>query len=60
MTETIDWNKLWNDFDKWYNKKVKPQRCTKCKYNKYNEPEWDEQQRQIQRLINAQVRKLKV
>lgn len=53
----IDWKKLWNDFDKWYNKKVEPRRCTKCKQNRYNEPEWDEQQHKIKRLVNAQVRK---
>lgn len=53
----IDWEKLWNDFDRWYSKKVKPQKCTKCKRNHYKDPEWDEQQNKIKMLTNAQIRK---
>lgn len=54
----IDWKKLWHDYNIWWEKQCQPKTCRSCKKKDFNEPEWDEQQNKIARLVNAQVRKI--
>ena len=49
---------MWGDFDSWMEKRERPTTCKECDHKTFNEPEWDEQQVKIQRLINAEVRKI--
>jgi hypothetical protein len=48
----INWVKFWNRFDEWYNGKESNQ-CKECGHQPYDsEPEWEDQQKWIQREIN--------
>lgn len=58
MRKTIDWNKVWNEFNTWFNTQRKPP-CKTCgQRNLLDHPEWEDQQDKIQKLVNAQVREI--
>ena len=44
-----NWKKVWEDFDKWMERK--PIRCSKCKRMEFFDPEWEDQQKTIMRLV---------
>lgn len=50
----IDWEKIWKKFNNWIDRRDAPT-CPKCGCSNYNYPEWDEQQKKIQQLINKQL-----
>jgi hypothetical protein len=58
METKIDWKKVWIKFDEWISTKGKSTRCKTCDHSESNFPDWEEQQRKIQQLVNAQVREL--
>lgn len=57
---TIDWKKLWDDFDVWYtdDELKRKIQCKTCSHTNYSQPEWEDQQAKIKQLIDAQVRKI--
>lgn len=58
METKINWKRVWGKFDIWFDKhKDKPQ-CKTCGHTELMELEWEEQQKKIQQLVAAQVRKL--
>lgn len=59
MDERIDWTKMWNDFDDWIdNERSKTSKCKTCDNINHVEPDWEEQQDKIERLVNAQVQEI--
>jgi len=50
----VDWIKLWKAFNSWISKREECP-CPKCGASKYRYPEWDEQQKKIQQLVNEQL-----
>ncbi len=56
MRKTIDWNKLWNDFDEWFTSERNSSKvCKTCNHREFIEPEWEDQQNKIQQLVSAQI-----
>lgn len=60
MGKKIDWEKVWEDFETWITNPAKPKTCASCGNTKprYKDKEWEEQQAKIQKLVNAQIRKI--
>lgn len=60
MKKTIDWKKLWDDFNSWMDNPKSKSPCKTCGHteSKWLDREWEEQQVKIQQLINAQVREI--
>lgn len=57
MEMKIDWKRIWEKFDiQIENRKSK--KCRTCGHTDYNFSDWEDQQRKIQQLVNAQVREL--
>lgn len=57
--KTIDWKKLWSDYDKWYfGPEHKSPKCDSCNNINIDYPDWETQTSKIQELVNDQVRKL--
>ena len=52
----INWEKLWIDFDEWANNPP-TETCKTCKHTPFNEYDWFDQQRKIEQLVAAQLRK---
>lgn len=52
----INWGKLWDSFERWLATDRRTC-CPRCDYIEKNYPEWEDQQRKIQRLVNAQLRR---
>lgn len=50
----INWEKVWNDLDKWFNKNG--EKCGECGHVDYFDPEWKEQTEKIETLVNAQIK----
>ena len=53
----IDWQKLWNDFDKWHERRNRINRCDACGTNTTRYIGWHEQRDHIVKLVNAQLRR---
>ena len=59
MRKTIDWKKIWNKLDDWWQNSLRNKMsCKTCGHVKSLEIDWDEQQAKIQQLVNAQVREI--
>lgn len=58
MAQTIDWKKIWDDFEYWLCKMEDTGRCESCGGSKYCFPDWDEQKDKIQELVDGQVREI--
>ena len=56
MKFEIDWPWLWIHFNEWIQREEERHRCKKCGRHG-GEPEWDEQQDKIMKLVEAQIRK---
>jgi len=50
----LNWKQIWKEQDAWYLKADKA--CKDC--GRTEAPEWDAQQRKIQRLVNVQIKQL--
>ena len=55
----INWKKLLDDFEVWLAKAADRPRCKSCSNMSHNYPDWEDQQKEIQQLANAQVLELK-
>lgn len=55
MSKKINWKEIWSDFDKWIDNHKRPC-CDKCGKINYNHPEWEDQQKKIQQLVNKKIR----
>lgn len=42
----INWKKIWEEYDKWFEEKG-------------NFPSWEKQQRQLEKMVNEELRRLK-
>lgn len=51
----INWQKVWLAFDQWTESRDS-KTCKTCHHTTHEYPDWDEQQRKIERLVNAQMR----
>ncbi len=58
MRKTIDWEKLWNDFENWITEQEDIPSCETCGSSIYCFPSWEDQKEKIQQLIDAQVREI--
>lgn len=52
----INWKKVWDDFDEWCASKEEAPQCKSCGKRDYEFPDWDEQQKAIQRIVNGQLK----
>lgn len=52
----IDWKQVWDNFDKWYENKDKLLKCSKCGQCSTATPEWGVQMKQIQKVVNKQLK----
>lgn len=50
----IDWKSIWESFDAWTESRDS-ETCKACGHISHDYPEWDEQMRKIERLVNAQI-----
>lgn len=50
----IDWKRVWKDFDSWCESR-QGDLCPECKRNRGEYPDWEEQMRRIQKLVNKQI-----
>ena len=58
MRKTIDWKKLKIKFDDWFDG-FRQTKCETCgQINLKDAPEWKDQFKKIQQLVNAQVREI--
>lgn len=53
----IDWDKVWNNFEKWI--QSREDSCSFCGHSLINYPDWEEQQGRIQQIVNRQLRSKK-
>lgn len=57
----INWELIWAEFDKWYmkqrDKKGKP--CKTCKRVGSSDPEWSDQKKALQHIVDKYLRKEK-
>ena len=52
----IDWDRLWDDHDTWWqNALLKQKRCKKCHHHIENEPDWEDQKKIIQKLVEKAI-----
>jgi len=58
LAPTLDWNKVWDEVDSWYQAACSKKRCKTCGHTDLDYPEWDDQQRAIERTVNKHVKKL--
>lgn len=59
MRKTVNWKKIWNDFDVWLKDAEKRESCKTCGLTDYRDTtEWKDWQDQIQKLVDAQVREI--
>lgn len=59
IRKTINWKKVWDEFGTWFmEESTKRNTCTKCNNIESCSPDWEEQERKIQKLVNIEVRKL--
>ena len=54
----IDWDKVWNNFEKWMVKREENGLCFDCGHMT-DFPDWEEQQKRIQQIVNRQLRRKK-
>lgn len=52
----LDWKKIWKDFDKWYSKIEKDNRCEKCGMDiDLDLPNWEDQKSKIEQIIEEMI-----
>lgn len=54
----IDWNKVWDNFERWL-QSTEDNSCSLCGQSIKSYPDWGEQQRRIQQIVNRQLRRKK-
>lgn len=58
MKPRIDWAKVWDKHNDWWNAELaKRDQCTMCGNIPINDPDWTEQTKAIERIVNAQLSK---
>lgn len=50
----VNWRRIWADFDKWCQTYLN-EKCSSCGRLHHEFPDWPDQKRKIQRLVNAQL-----
>lgn len=58
MSNTIDWKKIWDKYNDWFEDLDRRQKCNTCGHTARNDPEWEDQQEKIKQLIDEQVREI--
>ena len=53
---TLDWAKIWDEVDTWYQLACKKKPCKHCGHTEHDYPEWEDQQKAIQRTVNKHLR----
>jgi hypothetical protein len=51
----LDWVKIWDEYDKWYMRRIEDSRCECCDRTDYG-PDWEEQMKMIQKLANKHLK----
>lgn len=50
---TLDWTKIWAECDAWYEQACHVRKsCKHCGHEDRDYPEWEDQQKAIQRIVN--------
>lgn len=55
MTTKIDWKKVWRSFNSWTDAAQRPCPCKECGHDKSEMPDWEDQKKKIQQLVNKQI-----
>ena len=55
-TKKIDWKKLWSEFDEEIDLLNTREECSKCRQVKFEYPEWDDQMRIIEELVESAIK----
>ena len=51
----IDWQQLWDEFDDWA-QEDRSKHCGKCGHTERNYPEWEDQQKKIEKLVSRALK----
>lgn len=51
----INWTKLWEEYDLWWDN-CKSKRCKTCRHILGDYPEWEDQAEKIEQLVNEQMK----
>ena len=57
MSEKATWQKLWEEFDDWFQEAEKPHRCSKCGQRTREPPDWEDQKQKIAKLVAKMQKK---
>lgn len=52
----LNWKLVWEQFDQWASSREDNKRCKTCGESTTDFPEWGEQQKKIQQLVDKQLR----
>ena len=58
MGKKVDWDNVWSEFCAWLSKLEDIPNCSTCNGSMGKFPEWDEQEKKIQEIVDAQVSKI--
>lgn len=57
MKPRIDWKRVWDEFSVWWHAEVDKRKvCTTCGHRQNSDPEWPEQEKIIQRIVDRQLK----
>lgn len=56
---TLNWDKIWGDFDKWLESAEEEDKCLECGHRDYTAADWSEQQKQIEKLVERAIKRKK-
>jgi hypothetical protein len=58
--QALNWEQIWDEIDSWYQERSKVLRrktkCASCGHSTETDPEWDEQQKAIQRIVEKHIK----
>ena len=56
--DKLDWKDIWDSFNDWF-QEDRSVICKHCDNRERNDPDWDEQAKAIQRIVNAKLKNRK-
>lgn len=55
MINKINWGLIWENFDIWMDREESKPKCNKCGHIDIFHPDWEQQQKQVEQLVNNQI-----
>ena len=56
---TLEWAKIWDEVDGWYQNAHKKQQCKHCNHIEHQYADWEDQQKAIERIVNKHLARKK-